>query len=73
VLDIVGKRAWYFLFSALIIIPGIVSMALPPGWPVPPVGIPDAGGLKAARRREAATGRPGQLGGRRGYSHATPS
>ena len=31
-LDIVGKRAWYFLFSALIIIPGIVSMLLPPGW-----------------------------------------
>jgi preprotein translocase subunit SecF len=31
-MDIVGKRAWYFLFSALIIIPGIVSMLLPPGW-----------------------------------------
>ncbi len=31
-LDIVGKRAWYFLFSALIIIPGIISMLLPPGW-----------------------------------------
>ena len=31
-LDIVGKRGWYFLFSALIIIPGILSMALPPGW-----------------------------------------
>ena len=31
-LDIVGKRAWYFLFSALIIIPGILSMLLPPGW-----------------------------------------
>ena len=31
-LDIVGKRAWYFLFSALIIIPGIISMILPPGW-----------------------------------------
>lgn len=31
-LDIVGKRAWYFLFSALIIVPGIVSMLLPPGW-----------------------------------------
>ena len=28
-LDIVGKRAWYFLFSALIIIPGILSMLLP--------------------------------------------
>ena len=32
VMDVVGKRAWYFLFSALIIIPGIVSMLLPPGW-----------------------------------------
>ncbi len=31
-MDVVGKRAWYFLFSALIIIPGIVSMLLPPGW-----------------------------------------
>ena len=31
-LDIVGKRRWYFLFSALIIIPGIISMLLPPGW-----------------------------------------
>ena len=31
-LDIVGKRGWYFLFSALIIIPGIISMVLPPGW-----------------------------------------
>ncbi len=31
-LDIVGKRGWYFLFSALIIIPGILSMVLPPGW-----------------------------------------
>ncbi len=31
-LDIVGKRAWYFLFSALIIIPGIISMIIPPGW-----------------------------------------
>ena len=31
-MDIVGKRAWYFLFSALIIIPGIISMLLPPGW-----------------------------------------
>ena len=32
VLDIVGKRAWYFLFSFLIIAVGIVSMLLPPGW-----------------------------------------
>ena len=31
-LDIVGKRAWYFLFSALIIVPGLVSMMAPPGW-----------------------------------------
>lgn len=31
-LDIVGKRGWYFVFSALIIIPGILSMLLPPGW-----------------------------------------
>ena len=31
-LDIVGKRAWYFLFSTLIIIAGILSMLLPPGW-----------------------------------------
>lgn len=31
-LNIVGKRGWYFLFSALIIIPGIISMLLPPGW-----------------------------------------
>ncbi len=31
-LDIVGKRGWYFLFSAMIIIPGILSMLLPPGW-----------------------------------------
>ena len=31
-LDVVGKRGWYFLFSALIIIPGILSMLAPPGW-----------------------------------------
>ncbi len=31
-LDIVGKRAWYFLFSALIILPGIISMIIPSGW-----------------------------------------
>ena len=31
-LDIVGKRGWYFLFSALIIVPGILSMLAPPGW-----------------------------------------
>ena len=31
-LNIVGKRGWYFLFSALIILPGLVSMLIPPGW-----------------------------------------
>jgi len=31
VLDIVGKRGWYFLFSALLIIPGLISLVLPPG------------------------------------------
>jgi preprotein translocase subunit SecF len=31
-LDIVAKRGWYFLFSALIILPGLVSMIVPPGW-----------------------------------------
>ena len=31
-LDIVGKRGWYFLISALIILPGLVSMMAPPGW-----------------------------------------
>ena len=31
-LDIVGKRFWYFIFSALIILPGLLSMLLPPGW-----------------------------------------
>ena len=31
-LDIVGKRGWYFLISALIILPGLVSMIIPPGW-----------------------------------------
>ena len=31
-LDVVGKRGWYFLFSALIIIPGLLSMLAPPGW-----------------------------------------
>ena len=31
-LDVVGKRGWYFLFSALIILPGLISMILPPGW-----------------------------------------
>ena len=31
-LDIVGKRGWYFLISALIIVPGLVSMIASPGW-----------------------------------------
>ncbi len=31
-LDVVGKRGWYFLISALIIVPGLVSMMAPPGW-----------------------------------------
>ena len=31
-LNIVGKRGWYFLISALIILPGLVSMIIPPGW-----------------------------------------
>ena len=30
-LDIVGKRGWYFLFSALVILPGLASMIIPPG------------------------------------------
>ncbi|PKB83777.1 MAG: protein-export membrane protein SecF [SAR202 cluster bacterium Io17-Chloro-G9] len=30
--NVVGKRGWYFLFSALIIIPGLISLTLPPGW-----------------------------------------
>ena len=31
VLDIVGKRYWFFLFSALIIVPGLISLLVPPG------------------------------------------
>ena len=31
-LNIVGKRGWYFVISALLIIPGLVSMIAPPGW-----------------------------------------
>ncbi len=31
-LDIVGKRGWYFLISALVIIPGLISMIIAPGW-----------------------------------------
>lgn len=28
--DFVGKRYWYFLLSALLIIPGVISLAIPP-------------------------------------------
>ncbi len=31
-LDIVGKRAWYFLFSALLLLPGLISLIIPDGW-----------------------------------------
>ena len=31
-LDVVGKRGWYFLFSALVILPGLISLIIPPGW-----------------------------------------
>jgi preprotein translocase subunit SecF len=27
----VGKRGWYFIFSALLIIPGLISLIMPPG------------------------------------------
>ena len=30
--DIVGKRGWYFIVSALVIVPGLLSMILSPGW-----------------------------------------
>ena len=30
-INIVGKRGWYFLFSALLIIPALISLILPPG------------------------------------------
>ena len=30
--NIVGKRGWYFVISALLIIPGLLSMIAPPGW-----------------------------------------
>jgi preprotein translocase subunit SecF len=32
VLDIVGKRGWYFLGSGLLILAGLISLILPPGW-----------------------------------------
>src|ERR671914_2020010 len=31
-LDIVGKRGWYFLISGLVILISLVSMIIPPGW-----------------------------------------
>ena len=31
-LDVVGKRGWYFLFSFLIIVPGLIFMIVPSGW-----------------------------------------
>ena len=31
-LDIVGKRGWYFLFSGILILAGLISMIIPPGW-----------------------------------------
>ena len=31
-LDIVGKRGWYFLISSMIILPGLISMIMSPGW-----------------------------------------
>ena len=29
-LDIVGKRYWYFVFSLLVIVPGVISLSIPP-------------------------------------------
>ena len=30
-LNLVGKRYWFFLFSAIIVIPGLISLFIPPG------------------------------------------
>lgn len=30
-LDFVGKRAWYFVFSLAVLVPGLISLAIPPG------------------------------------------
>ena len=30
--NIVSNRGWYFVFSAILIIPGLLSMLAPPGW-----------------------------------------
>jgi preprotein translocase subunit SecF len=31
-LDIVSKRGWYFLFSGVLVLAGLISMIIPPGW-----------------------------------------
>jgi preprotein translocase subunit SecF len=31
-LDIVGKRGWYFLISGVVILVSLISMIIPPGW-----------------------------------------
>jgi len=31
-IDIIGQRGWYFLLSGLLILPGLISMIVPPGW-----------------------------------------
>ena len=31
-LDIVAKRGWYFVVSAIVIVPGLISMIIAPGW-----------------------------------------
>ena len=31
-LDIVAKRGWYFVVSAMVIVPGLISMIIAPGW-----------------------------------------
>ena len=30
-LDFVGKRVWYFVFSIALLVPGLISLAIPPG------------------------------------------
>ncbi|MDZ4278988.1 MAG: protein translocase subunit SecF [Dehalococcoidia bacterium] len=30
VLDLVGKRGWFFLFSFVLLVPGVISLAIPP-------------------------------------------
>src|ERR1041385_6545318 len=31
IIDFVGKRLWYIIFSAIIVVPGLISLAIPPG------------------------------------------